>query len=72
MSLKPMNVNSCKEKINEMIKKASTQTNENPDKQFQNILNKMGLPQNKMNGIVKNLNSMITCDTGCQKRKKNG
>tara|TARA_Y100000389_G_scaffold193351_1_gene222025 strand:- start:18 stop:848 length:831 start_codon:yes stop_codon:yes gene_type:complete len=70
MSLKPMNGNSFKEKINEMIKKASTQTNENPDKQFQNILNNMGLPQNKMNGIVKNLNSMITCDTDCQKRKK--
>ena len=70
MSLKPMNGNSFQEKINEMIKKASTQTNENPDKQFQNILNNMGLPQNKMNDVVNNLNSMITCDTDCQKRKK--
>ena len=69
MSLKPMNGNSFQEKINEMIKKASTQTNKNPQQQFQNILNNMGLPENKMNGVVNNLNSMISCDTDCQKRK---
>ena len=70
MSINPTNDNSFQEKINEMIKNASKNSNENPQQQFQNILNNMGLPENKMNGIVNNLNSMITCDTECQKRNK--
>jgi len=38
--------------------------------QIANMVASMGMPQNKMNGILNNLQSMIMCDTDCQRRKR--
>ena len=45
--------------------------NENNDytSQYNNMLTSMGMPQNKLNGIISNLNNLISCDSDCQKRK---
>jgi len=59
--------NAAMAKIKEMIQGS---TDPAQQQQLQNIFNSMGLPSNRMNGIVANLQSMITCDTDCQKRKK--
>lgn len=64
-------------KIKDMLQNTSTkqpqqqqQQQEQQQQQLQNTFNAMGLPSNKMNSIVANLQSMITCDSDCQKRKK--
>jgi len=59
--------NAATAKIQEMLQDS---TDPAQQQQLQNIFNSMGLPSNKMNGIVANLQSMITCDSDCQKRKK--
>jgi hypothetical protein len=40
----------------------------NANKVFNNNLNSMGLPMNKLNGMLTNLQSLMVCDTECRRR----
>lgn len=42
---------------------------QNADKMYSQQLNTMGLPMNKLNGMLSNLQSLMVCDTECRKRK---
>ena len=43
--------------------------NELANKVYNQNLNSMGLPMNKLNGMLTNLQSLMVCDTECRKRK---
>lgn len=42
----------------------------NANKVFNNNLNSMGLPMNKLNGMLTNLQSLMVCDTECRRRNQ--
>lgn len=60
--------NAAMAKIKNMLQDSSIDAGQ--QQQLQNIFNSMGLPSNRMNGILTNLQSMITCNSDCQKRKR--
>lgn len=43
---------------------------QNANKVFNNNLNSMGLPMNKLNGMLSNLQSLMVCDTECRRRNQ--
>ena len=42
---------------------------QNANKVYNQNLNSMGLPMNKLNGMLSNLQSLMVCDTECRRRK---
>lgn len=55
-------------KLQDMLKNYSPTDAANNQK-ISDLVASMGLPSSKMNGVISNLQSMINCDTECQKAK---